>query len=255
VALSPSLLGILVLAVLVFAFGIFTFRTFLGMITVGLFAQCQMVQQRAGEAGKGLLVAQRARELFQVRARLGFDGGAPQIDRRGQRSRRLLAGQLLAHHQAQHIGQRGFVARRAPCQAAIEQALFQPGRQIGGHAFMAMAPIAFTRACSAASKAAAPPARRAGTVVDFLVVIGLAQGIGVADAAHQRHILGGRLRAARAGGLQALQRGRLAGEIDFQLRLGRQRRTATERPLERFGGGFRLGHYSTLFNWIRLKRP
>ena len=75
--------------------------------------------------GKGLLIAQRACQLGQIAAGLAFDKGPPQLHGIGDGGGRLLAGQAFTHQEAQHIGQRGFVARAGLSQPAIEQPLFQ----------------------------------------------------------------------------------------------------------------------------------
>ena len=84
----------------------------------------------------------------------------------------------------------------------------------------------------------------AKSIVNFLVVIGFPQRIGVAGAAHECHFL----RRQGAGGrgqacLQTLEAGRLGGEIDFQLRLARQRaHRGGDGPFERLGRRFRFRH-------------
>src|SRR5207302_414661 len=86
---------VLVFTILVLAFGIFAFRIFVGAgFAVTRIAQREMAQQGAGQARESLLVAQGAAQLCQIAARLGLDGGAPQLHGAGQRGRRLLAGQL-----------------------------------------------------------------------------------------------------------------------------------------------------------------
>jgi len=147
------------------------------------------------------------RQLGQIAAGLAFDIGPPQFDGIGNRRGRFLPGQAFAHHQAQHIGQRGFVARPRLAQPAIEQPLFQPGTP--GFEATPSWPVPPIRFHPAPVR---PPRRRrrlratAGRnlLFTFFVVIGPAQGIGVARAAHQGDIAGrGDCGAARAGGLSA----------------------------------------------------
>ena len=136
----------------------------------------------------------------------------------------------------------------------LQQPLFQPGGQIGGHAFHGQGADGFhPRLFGGFEHGGAFRRGGAEAAVHFLVVIGLAQGIGVAGAAHQRHFLRRQIAVRRGqAGLQALQRRRLGGEIDFQLRLARQRTHRDgDGALERFGGRFQVWpRRLPLFNWI-----
>ena len=97
---------------------------------------------------------------------------------------------------------------------------------------------------------------RAELAVDLLVVIGAAQGIGVAGTAHQRHVLRRQVARGRGQlGLQALERGGFAAETDFQFRLRRQRpHRDGNGAFERLGGVFRLCHHPDL-SWPCLSGP
>ena len=210
-----------------------------------MIAQRQMIQHGAGEARKGFLVAQGRGQLVEISPGLGLDHRPPQIDRGGKRSRRLLTGQLLAHHQPQHIGQGRFVPHPRLAHATAQEPVFQAGSQIAGDAFHGQRTNRFNAGLFGGLESRRPVGRgRAQLIVDLLVVIGLAQGIGIAGAAHQSDVLGRQIAMGRGQArLQTLERRRLAGEIDFQLWLGRQR-THRDRDgtLEWLCGGFRFGH-------------
>ena len=172
-----------------------------------------------------------------------------------QRGGRRLSGQVFAHHQAHNIGQRRLVLAGGAAEA-LGGAGAVPAAPPDSAATpsMASAPMASTRACSAASKMAALSAiAGAESIVNFLVVIGLAQRIGIAGAAHECHFLGRQGAGGRGqAGLQTLEAGRLGGEIDFQLRLARQRaHRGGDGPLERLGRRFQVSPRGLpLFNWI-----
>ena len=161
-----------------------------------------------------------------------------------ERGRRRFAGQLLAHHQAHHIGQRRFVARCAPwpgractsrcssCAARLCGDAFHRQRADGFH------PRLFGGFEDGGGVGRGGPE----LVVDLLVVIGLAQGIGIARAAHQGDFMGRQIAGGRGQArFQALERRRLGGEIDFQLRLARQRaHRVGDGALEGLGRVFRF---------------
>ena len=201
------LLGVLVLALLILAFGILAFGIVIGrLVAVGLIAQRQMVQHGAGEPGEGLLVAQRARQLVQIVAGLALDEGPPQIDRSGD-ARRAASRRSGFSRTIRPSTSASGASSRDPrlAQAALEQPLFQAGGQIGGHALHGQRADRFhPRLFGRFEHGGAVRRGGAELVVHFLVVIGLAQRIGIAGAAHQRDVAGRTdCGAARAGGPSA----------------------------------------------------
>ena len=129
------------------------------------------------------------------------------------------------------------------------QALFQPEGQVLANALHRQRPDGFhPRLFGRLEDGGAVLGLRPEFRVGLFRVIGLAQRIGIAGAAHQRDVLGGQVAMGRGQArLQALQARRLAGEIDFKLRFGRQRsHRHADRALERFGRAFRLHATITL---------
>ena len=155
-----------------------------------------MVEHGAGEAGEGLLVAQRVRSLAISSPALLLDKGPPQIDRAVERLRAAFRRSASRAPSAPaHRPCGDFLRACRPAEPSRHQALFQPGGEIAATPSIASEPIASTRACSAASKMAVASGDAVQPGVELFVVIGLAQGIGVAHAAHQGDFLRRRLRA------------------------------------------------------------
>ncbi len=128
----------------------------------------------------------------------------------------------------------GTSARAAPWPGPARMQRAAPaGRQIVCDPFMARAPMASTRACSAASNIGRVSVdRRAEAIVNLVFVIGAAQRIGIARAAHHGDFV--RRQIARGQGQlgpEALQRGGSALNCDFQFGFARERpaRRATAR--------------------------
>ena len=165
--------------------------------------------------------------------------GAPQIDRGARAFRRRFARQLLAHDQAERIGQRrlGTVARLG--EPARVAARFELRGEIVRDAFHGQRADGFdARLFGRFEHRGRVGAMRAELLVDLVFVIGAPQRIGVARAAHDGDFVRRQIaRGQRQARLQTLERRRLGAEIDFELRLARERaHRRRDGALERFGG-------------------
>ncbi len=123
IALIGLRLG-LTLVVGAFAFGV------LGKIV----AEFEVVQDRAREFGERLLVAKRRVEFGEVFSGAFFDPGTPEIDSSARAFRRGFARELLAHDEANRVGQRRFGAVARLGKAACVAALFELCGEIAGDA-------------------------------------------------------------------------------------------------------------------------
>ena len=159
--------------------------------------------------------------------------------------RRRLAGQLLAHDQAERVGDRHVGAHARLGEAARVQALFQSGGQVVRDALHRERSDGLdARLLGRFEHRRAIRRLRAVLIVKLVLVIGPAQRIGIARAAHDRDFVRRQIaRGQRQPCLQAFERRRLGAEIDLELRLAREAaHRDRDRALERLGGilGFHL---------------
>jgi hypothetical protein len=138
--------------------------------------------------------------------------------------RRLFAGQMLAHDEPKRIGQRGFGTIARFAQPARVAARFESCREIGGDALHRQRADGFdTRLFRRFEDRSGVGGLRPQLIVQRIFVIGPAQRIGVACAAHDRDFR--RRQIARRQGqprLQPFEGRRLGAEIHFQFRLTRE---------------------------------
>src|SRR5208283_1885721 len=75
-------------------------------IVAQILAQIEVLNDRPGHAGEGALVVDLGGQPIEVGAGLGLDLGAMKVDHPFGAIRRRLAGQPLAHHQPNDVGER-----------------------------------------------------------------------------------------------------------------------------------------------------
>ena len=170
-------------------------------------AQRQMIEHGAGQAGEGLLVAQRAGQLLRDPCRRcssmkGRHRSTAAASEAGGFSPVSFSRTIRPSTSASGASSRD--ARLG--QAALHQALFQAGGEIGRHAFHGERADGFdARLFGGFEHRRAVRRLRAELVVDLFVVIGPAQRIGIAGAAHDRDFAGRQIARRRGqAGLQAL---------------------------------------------------
>ena len=95
-----------------------------------LLAEIEILQDRAGELGERLLIAQHIAELGEILRGLFLDEWAPQVDSSFCVLRRSFAGQLLAHQQTHHVGDGRFGARANLGKPALRYARLDPGGKV-----------------------------------------------------------------------------------------------------------------------------
>ena len=99
-----------------------------------LVAELEVADELAGGAGERFLVGERIAQLLEITAGGAFDVGAPHVDHRLGRFRRLGAEELFAGDQADHVGDRRIFLGLDAGMAALVGALAPQGREIVGDA-------------------------------------------------------------------------------------------------------------------------
>ena len=175
---------------------------------------------------KRLLVAQGAVEPGEILAGAFFDPGPPQIDgvlRASPAALRRSASRARSARAASASGA-SERSRALPSPRALQRAS-SPRREIGGHAFHRQRADGFhARLLGGFEDCRGIGGLRAILIVERIFVIGAAQRIGVALAAHDGDFRRRQIaRGQRQARLEPFERRRLGAEIDFQLRLARER--------------------------------
>ena len=170
-----------------------------------------------------------------------LDRVAPQIDTGLGGGRRLQAGEPLAHHHGQRIGQRriGLIGDLVVIAAVIF--VIEHGAYIARNALHAARADGLDAGLFHRIKHLfCLVALRGQFAMQGLIVTSQTQRHGIAITAHDRRIMG-RQATGRLGQAGALihQRGAIGGIGDFEIRTPRQStHRHGHRPLERFGGCF-----------------
>src|SRR6185437_8464382 len=169
------------------AFG-FAFAGVVGIVFgVGsvLFAEIEILQDRAGELGERFLIAQHIAQLGEILGGFFLDERTPQIDSGFRVLGRRFAGQLFAHQQSHHVGDGRFGTGADFCEAALGHARFDTGGKVLRHAFHGERAYGLdARLFGGLEDRGGIGRLRAKLIVNLVFVIGAAKRIGIARAAH-----------------------------------------------------------------------
>ena len=212
-------------------------------VVAELLAQVEVLDDRARHAGEGGLILKLVGQPVEIGAGLGLDIGAVALHQQLGPVGRRVAGQPLAHHQPDNVGQGGRGRIVEAVQALLLNAGFQRRGQVGAYAHQRIGPDRVDAGLLDRLEDRAGLHRLGPQLgVGGLVVVGEAQRHLVGQAADARGLLRRQVaRRVRQDGVVAVQRRPVAGEGDLQIRLlGQRTRRVRDRPLEDLGRVFSL---------------
>src|SRR6185312_105153 len=151
----------------------------------------KIVEDGAGEAGESALVVHHVGKLRQILAGAFLDERPPRVYGALERSGGRLSRHMLAHHQAHDIGDGRLVTAGGAAEALGGEALFQLGREVLLHAFHGQRADGFhAGGFRRLEDGGAIGVAGAEAVVNFFVVIGFTESIGIAGATDKSHFMG-----------------------------------------------------------------